>query len=198
MAAVVNTNMAVEAFHRKLKVCYMEKKNNGHIDWLLHILFKIARDEVFEQIIKTQKGKTTHRLSEINKRHKVAADTVQSREVVPMSDVSWKAKSSNSQQPYYTITKVCSEDCSCNICCKSCGICVHTFTCTSVDFIVHSTICKHIHFINILYVGTVKNTNDVEEEHVPSQDLDVPMTSLEYSLRKSTSFCLYQTHHSQR
>lgn len=48
MATVVNSNMAVEAFHRRLKVCYMEKKNNRHIDWLLHILFKIARDEVFE------------------------------------------------------------------------------------------------------------------------------------------------------
>ena len=47
-----------------------------------------------------------------------------------------------------------------------------------MDFIVHSTICKHIHFINILYVGTVKSTD--LEEPVPSQDLDEPMTSLQY------------------
>lgn len=178
MATVVNTNMAVGAFHRRLKVCCMEKKNNRSIDRLLHILFKIARDEVFEQIIKTQKGKTTHCLSEINKRYKVAADTVQSREVVPVSDMLWKVKSSNSQQPYYTVTKVRTEDCSCSIRCKSCGVCVHTFTCTCMDFIVHSTICEHIHFINILYVGTVKNTD--LEEPVPSRDLDEPMTSLEY------------------
>ena len=59
MATVVN------GFHRRLKVCYMEKINNQRIDWLLHILFKIARDEVFERIIKTLKGKTTHRLSEM-------------------------------------------------------------------------------------------------------------------------------------
>lgn len=43
---------------------------------------------------------------------------------------------------------------------------------------MHSTICKHIHFINILYVGTVKSTD--LEEPVPSQDLDEPMTSLQY------------------
>ena len=97
MATVVNTNMAVEAFHRRLKVCYKEKKNNRRIDRLRHILFKIVRDEVFERIIKTRKGKTTHHLSEINKRHKVAADTVQSREVAPVSDMLWKVKSSNSQ-----------------------------------------------------------------------------------------------------
>jgi hypothetical protein len=72
VATAVNTNMAVEAFHRSLKVCYMEKKNNRRIDRLIHILLKIGRDKVFERIIKTQKGKTTYRLSEINKRHKVA------------------------------------------------------------------------------------------------------------------------------
>ena len=67
MATVVNTNMAVEAFHRRLKVCYMEKKNNRRIDRMLRILFKIATDEVFERIIKTQQGKTTHHLSELTR-----------------------------------------------------------------------------------------------------------------------------------
>ena len=56
-ATPVNTNMAIESFHRVIKVCYMEKKQNGRIDHLLHILFKISRDKVFERIQKTQKGK---------------------------------------------------------------------------------------------------------------------------------------------
>ena len=37
----------------------MEKKQNHRIDKLLHILLTIARDKVFEGIIKTQKGKMT-------------------------------------------------------------------------------------------------------------------------------------------
>lgn len=63
IATVANTNMAVEAFHHSLKICYMEKKQNRRIDRLLHILLKIARDKVFERVIETQKGKMTYRLS---------------------------------------------------------------------------------------------------------------------------------------
>ena len=72
IAAVANTNMAVEAFHHSLEVCCMEKKHNCRIDRLLHILPKIARDKVFERVLKTQKGKMTYRLSEINRSHKAA------------------------------------------------------------------------------------------------------------------------------
>ena len=88
VATVVNTNMAVKAFHRSLKVCYMEKKQNRRIDRLLHILFKIARDEVFERVLKTQKGKMTYRLSEISRRHKAADKIIQSREVSSVSEKS--------------------------------------------------------------------------------------------------------------
>ena len=50
IATVVNTNMAVEAFHHSLKVCYFEKKQNRRVDTLLHVLLKIARDKVFERV----------------------------------------------------------------------------------------------------------------------------------------------------
>ena len=35
--SLVNTNMALEAFHRVIKVCYMEKKHDRRIDYLIHI-----------------------------------------------------------------------------------------------------------------------------------------------------------------
>ena len=74
--------MAVEAFHRSLK----EKTHNCRIDRLLHILLKIARNEVFERVLKIQKGKMTYHLSEINRRHKAADKIIQSREVSSVSD----------------------------------------------------------------------------------------------------------------
>ena len=70
IGSVVNTNMFLESFHRTLKVVYLEHKHNRRIDYLLHTLLKIARDKVFEQLMKLEKGKFTHRVSEINKRHK--------------------------------------------------------------------------------------------------------------------------------
>ena len=70
--SLVNTNMFLESFHRTLKVVYLEHKHNRRIDYLLHTLLKISRDKIFEQITKLEKGKFTHRISEINKRHKGA------------------------------------------------------------------------------------------------------------------------------
>ena len=66
--SLVNTNMAFEAFHRVIKVCYMEKKHNRRIDYLIHILLKVARDKVFERLQKTHKGKSSYRLCEVNRK----------------------------------------------------------------------------------------------------------------------------------
>ena len=71
---IVNTNMFLEAFHRTLKVVYMQQKQNRRVDFLLHTLLKIAKDKIFDRVIKLEKGKFTHRVSEINKRHKSASN----------------------------------------------------------------------------------------------------------------------------
>ena len=39
---IVNTNMFVEAFHRTLKVVYLQQKSNRRIDFLLHTFLKLA------------------------------------------------------------------------------------------------------------------------------------------------------------
>jgi hypothetical protein len=64
----INTNMMVESFHRKLKVCYLQHKQNRRIDLLLNTLARIARNLIFEVLIKNEKGKKTYRISEINRR----------------------------------------------------------------------------------------------------------------------------------
>ena len=73
-----NTNMAVEAFHRYLKVVYLEGKQNRRIDHLLAILLRIARDKVYDRAIKLEKGKSTHRICEINKCHHAATEMMKS------------------------------------------------------------------------------------------------------------------------
>ena len=64
----VNTNMFLESFHRVLKEVYLERKQNRRVDHLLYKLLKISRDKAYEQWIKAEKGKTTLRQRESNKR----------------------------------------------------------------------------------------------------------------------------------
>ena len=35
----------------------------------------------------------------------------------------------------------------CELKCKECGICVHTYSCTCRDALINHTICKHIHLV---------------------------------------------------
>ena len=51
----------------------MEHKQNRRVDFLLHMLLKISRDKLLQKV---EKGKNTHRMTEINKRHKSAESMV--------------------------------------------------------------------------------------------------------------------------
>ena len=140
--------MALEAFHRVLKVCYMEKKQNRQIDFLLHVLLKISRDKIFERFIKIQKGKSSHRICEISKRHRSAEKMTPSEMILSVSNGTWTIKSPSLQQKYYSVHKESEfEKCTCKLRCNSCNVCIHS--CTCMDFLIHSTICKHIHLVTI-------------------------------------------------
>ena len=65
--------MFIESFHRCLKVVYLDAKHNRRVDNLLCTLLRIARDKVFDRLSKSEKGKLTNRMAEINKRHKAAS-----------------------------------------------------------------------------------------------------------------------------
>ena len=46
------------------------------MDYLIYVLLKIARDKAFDHIQKIEKGKVTHRICDINKRHKSAVSFI--------------------------------------------------------------------------------------------------------------------------
>lgn len=90
----VNTNMFLEAFHRTLKVVYLKHKQNRRIDFLLTTLLRIARDKTFKRLYKLEKGKNTHRICEINKRHKTAQEMkLACTEVTPVGTLEWRVQS---------------------------------------------------------------------------------------------------------
>ena len=74
VGTIANTNMHLEAFHRKLKVVYLNNKQNRRLDYLLHVLFKIVHNIIFETFRKYEMGNVTHRKCEINRRYSKAEE----------------------------------------------------------------------------------------------------------------------------
>ena len=72
----VNTNMFLETFHRLVKVVYLQHKQNRCLDHLIATLMKTTRDKTFERLCKVEKGKNTHRISQINKTQSCKANEV--------------------------------------------------------------------------------------------------------------------------
>lgn len=141
----VNTNMHIEAFHRLVKTVYFQQKQNRRVDALLNVLLKLARDKTFERLIKTEKGKFTHKILEVNKRHKSAEKM--SECITLVSCDHWTIKSAQGQNSY-TIKKSSPQPCSsCPLKCSHCGVCMHMYSCTCLDSILHSTACKHVHLV---------------------------------------------------
>lgn len=121
----VNTNMHIEAFHRLVKVVYFQQKQNRRVDALIRVLLRLCRDKVFERLQKLEKGKSTHRISEIHKRHKNATE-IGFECIQPLSSECWKINSQNGPN-FYTIRKCLqSTSCRCPLRCSYCSV----YTCT--------------------------------------------------------------------
>ena len=148
VGTLVNTNMHVEAFHRVLKYIYLNGKQNRRLDHLIHIMFKISRDKSFEQIQKTHKGKITHRVREMNKRHAQAQEMIKD-DIKPVgaSETSWNVPSQSISSKTYTVERLQHHCTECKIKCQKCGVCSQSYTCTCIDYAIHSTACKHIHCV---------------------------------------------------
>ena len=105
----INTNMITEAFHNVLKGVYFQRRKNKCVDHLLCTLLKIARDKVFDGLIKAQKGKRSFKQRETDKRHKRAMEISQISE---MGNGKWCVPSQEDQNKVYTIQRNV-DDCNC-------------------------------------------------------------------------------------
>ena len=145
--SVVNTNMFLEAFHRVLKIVYLHHKQNRRLDFLLTTLLKIARDKAFERFRKLETGKATHRICEINKRHKSAEGMTNHQIIIISPMTKWKVESQTSPGKHYIVEKLQDSSCQCQILCNFCGVCAHQYSCTCIDAVLYSTVCKHVHLV---------------------------------------------------
>ena len=157
----INTNMYVESFHRLIKYIYMRGRSNRRIDKLLHILMKVATDKAFERLCKLEKGKISRRLTVIRRRH-VESNKLSQESVTQWSETKWTVLSSDGTQNYTVIRDTEKCPANCQLQCKDCNICIHSFSCNCMDALVNHTICKQIHLVarnKPIYQCPDSNTN---------------------------------------
>ena len=148
---LVNTNMHLESFHRLLKVVYLQGKQNRRLDHLISIVLKVARDKGFERIKKMHKGNISHRASELNRRHQKAEEMIASGvNHAVKSTTSWEVQSLSNPLTIHVVQAEMDHECTCRLVCSVCKVCVYSYTCTCIDYVLHNTACKHIHFINTM------------------------------------------------
>ena len=154
------------SFQRTLKVKYLHHKHNRRVDYILTTLLKVARDKAFERFRKLEKGKRTHRIFEINKRHKAAekmAIIFTNTSTTAVSETEWEVPSQWFSNIQYTVKKVL-KTCECQLLCSTSNICIHLYYCSCLDATIDSTVCKHVHLLHIVEDGnhskstTVSNT----------------------------------------
>jgi len=167
----VNTNMSVEAFHRVLKVVYLEGKHNRRIDHLLSTLLRIARDKVYDRLIKAEKGKSTHRICEINKRHRAAIEMKKHNQVKQVEELVWKVPSATREGIFYVVRRV-TQSCDCKLRCGFCDTCIHMYNCSCIDSAIHNTVCKHTHLVQLYMTGTCDPTQTVSQHDAHSSQPD--------------------------
>ena len=172
----MNTNMHSEAFHRVLKIVYLHHKQNKRVDHLIHVLLEIARDKAFEQLQKLEKGKNSHRICDINKRHKRAVSYSVLASIQKTGESPYSVSSESTNGITYTVQEV-RLSCDCKLKCQFCFACSHMYSCTCLDSCTNTTVCKHIHLVHMQI-----SSSNIRNEPENTQ------TDLEYFKRVSSVF----------
>lgn len=155
----INTNMYLESMHKTIKYFYLERKTVRRLDRGLHVVMKYLRDKSIERIIKITKGKNTLCSRQIFEKHNAA---LASNYIVETSDQCFNLKKESGE--VYVVKKVSDRMC-CVDNCLSCKICVHTYTCSCLDFAKKTTVCKHIHYVVInhnQHISIEVNKSDID------------------------------------
>ena len=100
------------------------------------------------ELKKLTKGKLTQKLSMIQARHRSSLN-LDFGSITQSVENSWNCKSEDGKRNYtVTLNSQRCDDRQCSLKCSNCKICVHTYTCFCVDFLLYSTICKRIHLVH--------------------------------------------------
>lgn len=143
--AGINTNMHIERMHRTLKYLYLKGKHVKRLDKGINAIMKFIRDKLFDRIIMLNKGKVTSKLCNIRNRHKISLDLDPT--LIKEIESGWEIPSTSAQNSeIYYITET-NNDCTCELICTFCAICIHRYSCSCMDSSIKWNMCKHIHLL---------------------------------------------------
>lgn len=118
----LNTNMFLEAMHKKIKYCYMDGKQNRRVDKCISLLLRFARDMMFERTIRMVKNKPTYRMEQIAVSHRRSINMKDDLIENVDGDV-WLVKSSTAGRGPYFVTLCLTNKCSgCPLACPDCQV----------------------------------------------------------------------------
>jgi len=146
-ASFINTNMYLESFHKMLKYYYLEGRKNKRLDTCIDALLRLIRDHYFKRARKLCKSKPSKMTEAVSLSHRKAIEGVMTK-LTQVSDRIWFVTSFSNPNITYEVVKIlaCSDSDTCFYTCIPCNICIHTYSCECVDYIIKNNICKHIHF----------------------------------------------------
>ncbi|XP_034237691.1 uncharacterized protein LOC117643114 [Thrips palmi] len=164
----LNTNMYLEAMHRKLKYIYLDGRKNRRMDKCISALLKFIRDLMFERIIRKNKNKPTKRMLSISASHK-RSKKIPDTKIRALATNQWEVESSVSTRGPYVVQKL-DKTCSCALRCPLCKVCVHQAICDCPDNMIRLNICKHMHAcIRKVPLAEIAD-NHQEEEHMQREE----------------------------
>lgn len=148
-ASFINTNMYLESLHKVFKYHYLEGRKNKRLDTCIDALLRLIRDHYFKRARKLCKNKPSKIIEAVLRSHRKAMDGAVVTKLTQISDKLWLVTSFTNKNITYEVMKVLDEKDACSDCfctCIPCNICIHTYSCECVDYIIKNNICKHIHF----------------------------------------------------
>lgn len=166
VATLFNLKTFSEVFYRDLQNTYFSRKEKERVDNLIVVLLKVARNIAIEQSIKCEKIKKDIRTREIKKQHELALLV---SNITTEHEGEWNVLSATSDGVVYVVEKL-SETCECKILCDTCSICVHTYSCTCVDYLMDTVPCKHIHAVHMHLEETMHSDAPTSDNDVKFSD----------------------------
>lgn len=152
-----NANIHVESMHKIVKYLYLEGKKVRHLDEGLYMVLNSIRDKVVDRIIKNTEEENTRYIQIIAKHHRLSLSAEYSIDV-SSNDKMYKVHDDTN---HYIVKRILENPC-CKTMCLYCYLCIHCYTCECTDYIIQHTICKHIHYVDLMVSG---NTSKLSEEH---------------------------------
>ncbi|XP_065214382.1 uncharacterized protein LOC135841371 [Planococcus citri] len=140
----INTNMYLEAFHKKLKYHIGDTKKIRLLFFGLNLLKTCILQLYRERLRKKFIGKLSFKLRNLRARHKEALKSAEEFVVSTSDENAWHYKNGK-----HTLMKNFNEcpETTCRLKCDECLVCIHQFMCTCEDASIRGNMCIHVHIL---------------------------------------------------